>query len=266
MKITALRTSRIIQPEDNLTEAIIETLRHNGQQITEGSILVVAETVVATTQGRIIDLESVGSISERAQELAIKHKMDPRLVHLILQEATTIIGGIDGMLLAEKDGVLIANAGIDKSNSGAGNMYSLWPEDPFKAARELREQICKEFTLKKFGVLISDSRVQPMRRGVVGVTIGAAGFNPVIDCRGNFDLFGHKMEFTVRAMADQLADAAHLVMGECDEQTPFVLIEDVPIEFTNAHIDPHAMLMPMEEDLFFRILQGRTKNYIFNDP
>jgi coenzyme F420-0:L-glutamate ligase/coenzyme F420-1:gamma-L-glutamate ligase len=94
-----------------------------------------------------------------------------------------------------------------------------------------------------------------MKRGVIGVAIGLAGFQPLIDCRGRSDLYGHKMHFTVRALADQLADAAHIVMGECDESTPFVLIRNAPVVFTHDSIDPQSMIMPLEEDLFVQILR-----------
>ena len=158
------------------------------------------------------------------------------------------------MLLTEKNHVLIANAGIDHSNSGGGQNYSLWPTHPFKVAAELTQELKKKYSLNEFGIIIADSRVQPVRRGVVGVAIGVAGFEPVVDCRGKCDLFGSEMNYTTRAIADQLTDVAHVVMGECDEQTPFVLINEVPAIFTDKTIDPQAMIMPKMEDLFFRIL------------
>ncbi|MHA1745554.1 MAG: coenzyme F420-0:L-glutamate ligase [Promethearchaeota archaeon] len=254
MEATPLKTTHIITKNEDLFTVICETFESNHLIPTERSVLVLAETVVAICQGRVVDLNNIQEISPKAQSYAKEYEMDPRFVEIICQEADTIVGGIPTMLLTEKNHVLIANAGIDHSNSGGRQQYSLWPADPFKVAAELTQNIKKKYHLTEFGIIIADSRVQPVRKGVVGVAIGAAGFEPVIDCRGKCDLFGNEMKYTTRAIADQLTDVAHVVMGECDEQTPFVLIENVPAAFTDRPIDPQAMIMPKKEDLFFRIL------------
>ncbi len=253
MHITSLKTTHIIQANENLFEVLLETLNYNNISLKEKSIIVIAETLVATTQGRIINLNSINLISDKAQKLAIEFSMDPKLVQSVVNEADVIIGGIPKMLLTEKSGILIANAGIDKSNSGPDNFYTPWPENPFAEARKLTNLIKEKFHLKNFGIIISDSRVQPLRKGIVGVAIGVDGFDPVMDCKGRKDLYGHEMEWTERALADQLCDAAHLVMGECDEQTPFVLIQNAPVNFTDKKIDENSMLFPKEIDLFSRI-------------
>ncbi|MHA1718046.1 MAG: coenzyme F420-0:L-glutamate ligase [Promethearchaeota archaeon] len=255
MNITALKTSHIITRNENLFSVICETLEFNKIKVEERSILVIAETLVGTTENRIIEIGSVKEVSKKAEELAMQYSMDPKFVQIVLQEADEIVGGIPGMLFTEKNGILIANGGIDQSNSGVEGNISLWPEDPFGSARKLVQKIKTKFDLKEFGVIISDSRVQPIRKGVVGVAIGVDGFYPIIDCRGKKDLFGHEMKWTTRALADQLADAAHVVMGECDEQTPFVLITECPVIFTDEPIPHDSMLMPKNEDLFYRILK-----------
>jgi len=254
MKVTALKTSHIITKNEDLFEIIYQTLDFNKIDLKERSVLVIAETLVGTTENRIVEIESVKNVSERAKELALEYSpMDPKFAQLVLEEADEIVGGISGMLFTEKNGILIANGGIDESNSGIEGNVSLWPEDPFGSARDLVQKIKKKFGITDFGIVISDSRVQPIRKGVVGVAIGVDGFYPIDDCRGKTDLFGHEMKWTTRALADQLADTAHVVMGECDEQTPFVLIENCPVEFTNEPIAYDSMLMPKSEDLFYRI-------------
>ena len=255
MKVTALKTSHIIMKNENLFDVICETLDYNKVELMERSVLVIAETLVGTTENRLIEIESVKNVSERAKELATEYLMDTKFVQLVLEEADEIVGGIPGMLFTEKNGILIANGGIDQSNSGIEGNVSLWPKDPFGSARDLAQKIKQKFGITDFGIIISDSRVQPIRKGVVGVAIGVDGFYPIIDCRGRKDLFGHEMKWTTRALADQLTDAAHAVMGECDEQTPFVLIEKCPVEFTNEPIAHDSMLMPKNEDLFYRILK-----------
>ncbi|QEE16373.1 coenzyme F420-0:L-glutamate ligase [Promethearchaeum syntrophicum] len=253
MKVTALKTSHIIKNNENLFEVICETLDYNKIELTERSVIVIAETLVGTSENRIIDIESVKNISEKAEELALKYQIDPKFAQLVLEESDEIVGGIPGMLFTEKNGILIANGGIDESNSGIEGKVSLWPRNPFGSARDLVQKIKQKFGLTDFGIIISDSRVQPIRKGVVGVAIGIDGFHPIIDCRGRKDLFGHEMKWTTRAIADQLSDTAHVVMGECDEQTPCVLIENCPVEFTNDPIPQDSMLMPKKDDLFYRI-------------
>jgi len=254
MKVTALKTSHIIIENEILFNVICDSLDYNNIQLKEQSVLVIAETLVGTTENRIVEIEEfVKNVSKKAEELAIKYQIDPKFAQLVLEEADEIVGGIPGMLFTEKNGILIANGGIDESNSGIEGMVSLWPEDPFGSARDLVQKIKQKFGIKDFGIIISDSRVQPIRKGVVGVAIGIDGFYPIVDCRGKKDLFGHEMKWTTRAIADQLADTAHVVMGECDEQTPFVLIENCPVEFTNEPIAHDSMLMPKKDDLFYRI-------------
>jgi coenzyme F420-0:L-glutamate ligase / coenzyme F420-1:gamma-L-glutamate ligase len=253
MKITALKTTHIVQKDENLLEVLEDTFKANNLHPQENSVLVLAETLVATTQGRIFNLDEITEVTEKAKELSQEYTMDPRFVQLILDESDSIIGGIPKMSFTEKNGVLIANGGIDKSNSGPGEHYSPWPSNPFGSARKIALEIKEKYHLTHFGVIISDSRVQPLRKGIVGVAIGVDGFHPVMDCIGRHDLYGHEMEWTQRALADQLTDAAHLVMGECDEQTPFVMIENAPVEFTSHPIALDSMLFPREEDLFARI-------------
>jgi len=241
---------------ENLFNVICEALNYNNIQLKERMVLVIAETLVGTTENRIVKIdEFVKNVSERAEKLALKYQIEPKFAQLVLEEADEIIGGIPGMLFTEKNGILIANGGIDESNSGIEGYVSLWPEDPFGSARDLVQKIKQKFGITDFGIIISDSRVQPIRKGVVGVAIGVDGFYPIVDCRGKKDLFGHEMKWTTRAIADQLADTAHVVMGECDEQTPFVLIENCPVEFTNEPIAHDSMLMSKNEDLFYRILK-----------
>jgi coenzyme F420-0:L-glutamate ligase len=255
MNVIALKTPHIILANENLFDVFCDTLRYNNITLKERSVIVMAETMVAATQGIIVHESSIKNISDKAKKIALDFGMDEKLVQLILNEATHVIGGVPGVLLTEKDGILIANSGIDKSNAGGKGFYTMWPREPFKSMENLLKLIKQKFGLKEFGLILSDSRVQPMKRGVIGVAIGVAGFEPLIDCRGREDLFGNIMRFEVRAIADQLADAAHVVMGECDERTPFVLIEDAPVNYTDNPIDPKAMLIPQNEDLFIRILK-----------
>jgi len=166
-----------------------------------------------------------------------------------------IIGGLPEVLLTVKNNQFIANAGIDRTNSGGSDYVTLWPENPYASAKLIRKELMNEYSLKHLGVLISDSHVSPMRQGVIGSAIGIAGIKPVEDLRGRTDLFGYTIHFAKRAIADQVVTAAHLVMGECDEQTPFVIVKGVKAEFTNQEIKPDEVHMPFNKCLFTNTLK-----------
>jgi coenzyme F420-0:L-glutamate ligase len=154
--------------------------------------------------------------------LGEKYQMDPRTVEVVIRESDSIVGGIKGFLLCMKGGTLLPNAGVDASNAPPGCVTPL-PKNPDQSALVIKNSI-GEKTGAKVGVIIADSRTHAMRLGCSGVAIGSAGITSVIDDRGRSDLFGRKLEVTKRAVADNIASAAELVMGEADECIPAAII------------------------------------------
>jgi len=211
----------IIRPNDPFADRIVAAAEKDAGGFCDGDILVLAETAVATAEGHVIRLDSV-TPSPRAEELAKKHRMDPRTVEVVLAESDEIVGGIPGFLLCMKQGTLLPNAGVDASNAPPGCIVPL-PADPDKSAVRIRDEIYRSCHTK-IGVIIADSRTHAMRLGCSGVAIGCTGITSVIDDRGRCDLFGHKLEVTKRAIADNIASAAELVMGEADECMPAAII------------------------------------------
>lgn len=254
MELFPIKTP-IIYPNDNLIKITLESIKRANLKLQENDILVFAETVVGTVQNRIVDVKDVKFVSDKANELAKKYTMDPRFVQIILEEADVILGGVKTVLLTEKEGVLIANAGADKSNSGGFTKIALFPEKLYETARKMRESLKKDTGVKEMGVIIADSRVQPMKRGVIGVAIAVSGFDPIEDDRGRKDLFGRVLEITTRAVADDIVSAAELLMGEADEQTPIVLVRGAPVHFTDREIMKEEMLMPRDECLFMNVFK-----------
>ena len=190
----------------------------------DGDILVLAETAVATAEGNVIRLEDV-TPSSRARELAARYEMDPAVTEVVLRESDSIVGGIPHFLLCMKGGTLLPNAGVDASNAPPGCVTPL-PKDPDASAREIKKAVGLA-TGTRIGVIIADSRTHAMRSGCSGVAIGCAGIPSVIDDRGRCDLFGRRLEVTKRAVADNIASAAELVMGEADECTPAAIIRGI---------------------------------------
>jgi coenzyme F420-0:L-glutamate ligase len=217
----------IITPCDSISDRVIAAAEHACSGFKDGDILVLAETAVATAEGNVITLSSIVP-SAQAKVLAEKYQMDPRTVEVVIRESDSIVGGIKGFLLCMKGGTLLPNAGVDASNAPPGCVTPL-PENPDQSALTIKNNI-REKTGARVGVIIADSRTHAMRLGCSGVAIGSAGIISVIDDRGRSDLFGRKLEVTKRAVADNIASAAELVMGEADECIPAAIIRGLGMQ------------------------------------
>ena len=249
MQLFGIRT-RLVKPKDDLVGIILEALSRQGLTIDDGDVLVLASKVVSLAQGRLTRLDTINP-SEEAKRLAEKYELDSRFVEVVLWEADEVYGGVPGALLTLKDGVLIANAGVDRKNAPMGFVV-LWPENPHASAEKIRAEILERVD-RGISVLIVDSRVTPLRMGTTGVAIGIAGFNPIRDCRAKKDLYGNKVLITRHALADDLAGAAHLVMGETEARMPAVLAKQVPISLAEE-ADPALLLIAERECLFMSSL------------
>jgi coenzyme F420-0:L-glutamate ligase len=149
--------------------------------------------------------------------------------------------------LTIKDGIVMASAGVDESN--ANGKLILLPKDSFKTANFLRGKLRQKYGVKNLGVLITDSRTAPLRAGVTGVAVGYAGFCGVRDYRGLPDIFGRKFKFSRTDVADSLATAAVLVMGEGDEQQPLAIIKDAPVEFCGK-VAREELHIDIQDDMY----------------
>lgn len=245
MQLFGIHT-RLIEPGDDLVDVILDGLRRQKITVENQDVLVVASKVVATIQRRLVKLSSIEP-SRRARELSAKYNLEPSFVEVVLQEAERVYGGVTRALLTLKNNVLIANAGVDHKNVPRGYV-ALWPKNPNESAEKIRKEIF-ERTGRRVGVLIIDSQVTPHRLGTTGVAIGIAGFHPVKDCRTNKDLYGNPLLITRHALADDVACAAHLIMGEANERTPVVLFKGIPADFSGK-IKPGSVTIPAEECLF----------------
>jgi coenzyme F420-0:L-glutamate ligase/coenzyme F420-1:gamma-L-glutamate ligase len=245
MQLFGVRT-RLVQPNDDLVGIILEAMSRQGLTIDDGDVLVLASKVVSMAQGCLTKFDTIKPSGE-AEKLAEKYELDSRFVEVVLSEADEVYGGVPGALLTLKDGVLIANAGVDRKNAPVGFVV-LWPVDPHETAEKIRVEILERAD-RKVGVLIVDSRVTPLRMGTTGVVIGIAGLKPIRDCRAEKDLYGKEVRITRHALADDLAGAAHLVMGETEARMPAVLAKQVPISLTDE-ADPALLLIAASECLF----------------
>jgi len=242
----------LIKKNDPLLDIIIKNIKDKGESLKEGDIIVISEKVIATSQGRIINLNEVIAVSEEAKKMAKEYDMDERFVELILQEASMILGGVPGwhVILAKVNDFLIANAGIDQSNAGPNNVVLL-PKDPKEVVWNYWRKLREAFNIIDLGIIFADSRVQPLRKGTIGIAIATAGFEPIEDLRGHPDLYNRPMQITMRAIADDLTSAAQFLLNEADQQTPVVIIRGARVEFTET--PEMTTEMPAEECLYMNI-------------
>lgn len=242
----------LVRQGDNLADILVLSMHASGIDLQDDDILVVAQKIVSKSEGRMVDITSI-TPSERAVELAKTTDKDPRVVELMLQESNEVLRVRPGTVIVEhKLGFVCANAGIDHSNvAGSGNenqeFVLLLPEDPDRSARELREQI-KHKTGRSVGVMIIDSHGRAWRNGTVGMCIGLSGIPALVDERGWKDLFGYTLRVTVVGVADELAAAASLMMGQAAEGKPAVHVRGFPYPLGEGSLK--ELIRPKEMDLF----------------
>lgn len=238
MIVQAIKTRKFLPPKDDLWDLLSAV-----KNLEENSVVAVTSKVVSIGEGRCLPVNSIDK-----DELIIKEadKYLPR--DLVPNEWA---------MYTIKNNLLVASAGIDESN-GDG-FYILWPEDPEASAKKIWEFFRKKFQLKNLGVIITDSRITPLRRGVVGVAISYYGFKPLKDYRGTKDIFGRLFEMETSDIPDSLATAAVLEMGEGLERQPIAIISNVPyMEFTDSKSESsdNNLEIAEKEDLFYPFLSA----------
>lgn len=234
---------------DDLASMLACALRSANVDPTEGSILVVTQKIVSKAEGRFVQLNNIVPGPE-AERLAAAVGKDARLVELVLRESTDVIRVAPNVLITRhRLGLVMANAGIDRSNIGPGSSDRalLLPLDPDDSARKIRDRLCADFGCS-LGVVISDSFGRPWRNGVVNVAIGAAGLPALVDRRGLPDRDGRPLEVTQVALGDLIASAAGLAAGEGAEGIAAVLVTGM--DLPDGDVAASGLVRPPAEDLF----------------
>jgi coenzyme F420-0:L-glutamate ligase/coenzyme F420-1:gamma-L-glutamate ligase len=239
-----------VRPGDVLADLIADACAGppNGPLL-HGDVLVVTQKVVSKAEGAIVDLRTIEPRPE-ATAFAARWRRDPRQVEVVLREAVRVVRMANGVIIAEtRHGFVLANAGVDASNvgPGSGDVVLRLPDDPDVSARRLRDAIEVRHGVAP-GVVVSDSLGRPWRFGITDLAIGVAGFRPLEDLRGTPDADGRAMAATVRAVADEIASAAELVLGKAARR-PAALVRGAapPPGAGSVRAD---VLMPPETDLF----------------
>lgn len=252
MEIYAVKTP-LVQPGQPLLDVLVN---HLETPLQERAIVCVTSKIVAVEQNRIVDLAGITPSDEAYRLNMLRFTDNPAtaaaFAELVLREADQVFDGLEEpgfVFLTLKDNILVANAGIDLSNVPPGQAV-LWPAKPWQWAADFRRALMAHYGLAELGVLLTDSHVKPLRRGVTGVTVAYSGFQGVVSEIGHTDIYGNVLKFTEIAAADSLAAAAVFMMGESAEQTPFAIINGAPVTFTDTDPDPTDSYFAPKYDLY----------------
>jgi len=250
--LTALPGLPLVQPGDDLGALIVAALARAGIALASGDVIAIAQKVVSKSQSRLVKLADV-TPSARALELATVTGKDARFVEVVLSESREVLRARPNTLIVEhRLGFVCANAGVDRSNvaphgEGLDEYLLLLPSDPDGTCQQLREYF-RAATGSDVAVIINDSHGRAWRNGTVGVALGAAGFPALLDMRGHPDLFDYALQVTQIGLADELAAAASLLMGQADEGRPVIHIRGVPYPFREG--TARELIRDKEFDLF----------------
>jgi coenzyme F420-0:L-glutamate ligase / coenzyme F420-1:gamma-L-glutamate ligase len=240
----------LVQPGDDLCTLLLACCKKNNLELQNGDVVVLAQKIVSKSENRYLDLTTI-TPSPAALELAQKTGKDPRAMQAVLMESKEVLKTRKNVVIVEhNNGYVHANAGIDHSNiqqEDGKELLLLLPKDPDLSASQLRQQV-KEKSGVDVHVIINDSFGRPFRIGVCGVCIGSAGFEVIDNKIGHQDLFGNILQITEIAIADEIAAAASLVMGQADEGKPVVIVRGLKLK--SSHQGSKALLRKKPEDLF----------------
>lgn len=245
MQLYALK-SKLILPGDSIAARLIESLSAARLRLNNGDIIAVASKIVSLSERNLISLGTVKPTA-RAERLGRRFELLPGFAQVVLREADAVYGGVPGVLLTLKNGNATANSGVDRKNA-PGDSVIPWPVNPQRSADRIRKSINQKLG-KRVGVVIVDSRVTPLRLGTTGLAIACSGFQPVRDNRGIRDLYGRKARITFHAVADGIAGAAQLLMGETRETVPFVVVRRAPVELSSRK-GSGSMTLPVKDCLY----------------
>jgi coenzyme F420-0:L-glutamate ligase / coenzyme F420-1:gamma-L-glutamate ligase len=250
--LTALPNIPFVHVGNDLAALILAGLEAARITLASGDVLVIAQKIVSKAEGRLLNLDEIIP-SARASELAAITEKDPRFIEVVLSESKEVLRTrLNTLIVEHRLGFVCANAGVDRSNvgphlEGEAEYVLCLPLNPDQTCQTLRERLQSD-TGADVGVIINDSHGRAWRNGTVGVALGVAGFPALLDMRGHPDLFDYTLQITQIGLADELAAAASLLMGQADEGRPIIHVRGVPYPFREGGVQ--ELVRPKEMDLF----------------
>ena len=249
LSIRALEEFPLINPGDNLSSIILDSIEDNDITIDDGDVILLAQKIVSKSENRFQNLSEINP-SEKAKKLGKSLSRDPSFIQLILDESNEILSTEKNVIIVEhKLGYININAGIDRSNISKNNdLVLLLPENPKKSANDIQAEINTQID-KNISVIITDSITRPYRSGVTNFAIASSNIQSLIDLKGEEDIFGNKLHATEIAIADELAAAAGLLMGQGNDMKPVVIIKG--FDRSNYSVNnAYDLIVNKDEDLY----------------
>jgi coenzyme F420-0:L-glutamate ligase/coenzyme F420-1:gamma-L-glutamate ligase len=248
IEIIAIENLPLITKGDNVAELIYNAAKRQNTPIQEKDVIVITHVAISKAEGNVVNLDEV-TPSERTKEIALEVEKEPALVEVILRETKEVVRmGPNSLITETKNGIVCANAGVDKSNVQGERNVALLPKNPDASAQKIRQEIGR-LTGCDVAVIVSDTHGRPLRMGEINVAIGVAGIKPIRDRRGEKDLFGYVLRIKQTAIADELASAAELVIGQASEGIPAAIIRGYNYQ-TAENASAKELTRPKETDLF----------------
>ncbi len=248
LELLALNHFPLVEPGDDLTSIIFDSIKNNKLIINDNDIIVIAQKIISKAENRYVNLKTI-EISKEAKDLSKKLNKDEGLVQAIINESNRILSTKKNVIIVEhKLGFININAGIDLSNVPDENLALLLPKNPKKSAKDIQKNLSKKLN-KKISIIITDSMTRPYRSGVINFALASYNIQSLVDLKGNKDIYGKKLRGTEVAVADELASAAGLLMGQSNEKKPVVLIKGFKQDSSETN-DAFDLIVTEKEDLY----------------
>ena len=225
IQLLALQNFPLIEPGDHLDSIIFDSILKNHIDICDGDVFIIAQKIISKAEDRYLNLSSL-SLSSEAVSLSEKMNRDPYFIQAVINESNEIVSiGKNVIIVKHKLGFININAGIDKSNiSQEINQVLLLPENPSKSADLIQKKLSQKLE-KNISVVITDSMTRPYRSGITNFALASANLQSLIDLTGDKDIYGNLLKNTEIAIADEIAAASGLLMGQGSDMQPVILLK-----------------------------------------
>jgi len=248
ISLIPVKTIPIIKVNDNISEILIDSLNKEKIILQNYDIIIIAQTIISRAEGKYIELNNIIP-SKFALNLSKRINKDPRLIEIILNESASLIKiGNNKIITESRLGFICADAGVDQSNSPPGTV-TLLPSNPDQSAKQIKNDL-EEYFGVKIGVIITDTHGRPFREGAINVAIGVAGIEPIRSYIGDKDIFNRQLLSTKVAIADEIASAAELLMGESNQKIPVVILRGFKFKYSNEDNLSKKLIRDKKLDLF----------------
>ena len=253
LSVLGLERIGLVKAGDDVGEIIFDAMKNAKLMFVDGDVVVVSQKIVSKAEGLEVDLSTIMP-GGRARALSRKTGKDPRLVELILMDTRRVLRA-DGeaLIVQRKDGMVCVNAGVDKSNVKGRLGYARLPKNSDSSAKRIRGKL-EALSGRKLAVIVADTYSRPFRVGQVEFAIGVSGLEPIVDYRGLQDIFGYELRYKFVGLADEVAAAAELIMGQGTERMPVAIVRGLP-RFHNAEQSglSRKLTLGKRRDLFHNI-------------